>query len=182
MGSTVMRRRTIFAFCWIAIFGLGAGVVVAVGRVSSMHGFRAGWQGIPVYMALVAILARIANPKIVLGSHALWVVNPLRTYFIPREAIEDVSVDEGGTLEIHLAKGENVSVFAYSGSLVDHFFGTSDEASRRVKCWMDSKHRSGCDAISVRRCWTRCNPADIAAVLCIAISAIGGAWMVIGAT
>lgn len=106
MRQDVLRRRSWPILCGIVIVGLGVGMLAAVCKVTSVNGFRTGWQGMPIYLALAGICGRIANCKVILLEDALVVVNPLRSHILPNVAIRDVSVSDDGTLEVHLKKTE----------------------------------------------------------------------------
>lgn len=173
MNRVVLRRRSWPIFCRIALLGLGVGMFFAV-RTGE---FRTGWQGIPVYLAIAGILGRIANCKLVLRDDALLVVNPLRTHVVPRAMIHGVSVGDDGTLEVHLDRDRTISVYAFGGSLVDHFKGTSSEAERKIIGWLNSGHAVSDAKGAPQARWTRCAPADLSLILCVAISVAGAIWM-----
>lgn len=174
----VLRRRSLLAFSWVAIIGLGVGMLAAVCHVTSLHGFRVGWQGIPVYFALAGILGRIANPKIILRQCELLVVNPLQTYVVPKSDIRRVAPDDNGNLEIETNAECKISAFAFSGSVIDHFIGTADEASRKIARWsVDSAVGMSHSAIQKR--WTRCPLADLALLMCAATFGSGAIWMAV---
>ena len=178
MNSVVLRRGSWMAISWVVILGLGIGMLAAVYKVTSVNGFRTGWQGIPIYLALAGITGRVANCKMILCEDMLTVVNPMRSHSLPKAAIRDVSVGDDGTLEVHLDKDRTVSVFAFGGSLIDHFKGSSAEAQRRISAWLGSasaENESNALAPQVR--WTRCPAADASLVLCVALSVAGAIWM-----
>ncbi|WP_331762551.1 PH domain-containing protein (plasmid) [Streptomyces sp. NBC_01527] len=153
-------------------------MLAAVCKVTSVNGFRTGWQGIPIYLALVSICGRIANCKVILREDALMVVNPLRSHFLPKNAIRDVSVSDDGTLEVHLEEGRAVSVFAFGGSLADHFRGSSGEAERKISKWLHyARAVSESEAAAPQVRWTRCRSADVSLILGVAISGAGAIWM-----
>ncbi|MEW2458598.1 PH domain-containing protein [Streptomyces albus] len=154
-------------------------MIAAVWKVTSVNGFRVGWQGIPIYLAGVGVIVRVANCKVELRDATLLVVNPLRTHVIPRSAIQDVSVNDGGTLGVWIEDENEIQCYAFGGSLIDHFRGTSDKAERRIKEWFSS----GCADSRIEAIpqvfWTRCPPADLSIALCIAITGVGVTWMAI---
>lgn len=176
MSSTVLRRRSWLIIPWIFVPGLAIGMAAAVYKVSSMHGFQTGWQGIPVYLALVGVVGRVANCKAVLREEELLVINPLRTYIVPKAEIRDASVGDDGTLELRLDEGAKVSVFAFGGSLVDRLKGTSGEAARRIRGWLLSDHATDSAKATLQTQWTRCAPADFSILLCAVIAGIGAIW------
>ncbi|MFD5125707.1 hypothetical protein [Streptomyces sp. NPDC058385] len=146
-------------------------------KVTAMHGFREGWQGIPVFLAVAAICGRIANSKVVMRETVLMLVNPLRTYTIPKAMIRDVSVGDDGTLEVHLDQERKVAAFAFGGSLVDRMNGTSAKAQRNVRSWLNSSPAiEGTDkGLQVR--WSRCIWADLSLLLCVATAGMGALLM-----
>ncbi|WP_432058664.1 hypothetical protein [Streptomyces sp. bgisy022] len=148
-------------------------------KVTSVNGFRTGWQGIPIYLVLAGVCGRIANCKVVLREDALVVVNPLRTHVVPIVMIRSVSVGDDGTLEVWLDEERAIAVFAFGGSLVDRFKGTSSEAERKISEWLRSagtaSETKGTAAPQVR--WTRCRSADTSLVLCAAALGVGAIWM-----
>ncbi|MFF5280520.1 PH domain-containing protein [Streptomyces sp. NPDC013171] len=163
---------------WVVILGLGIGMLAAVYEVTSVNGFRTGWQGIPVFLVLAGIAGRVANSKVILGEDVLTVVNPLRTHHLPKAAICDASVGDDGTLEVRLDGDRTVSVFAFGGSLVDRFAGSSEKAQRKIDTWLlvtstgDQLH-----AADPQICWTRCPSADGALALSLALFVAGAIWM-----
>ncbi|MFF0425914.1 PH domain-containing protein [Streptomyces sp. NPDC004520] len=162
---------------WIVVLGLGIGMLAAVYKVTSVNGFRMGWQGMPVFLALAGIIGKVANCKVILGEDALTVVNPLRTHHLPKAAIRDVSVGDDGTLEVHLGGDRTVSAFAFGGSIVDRFKGSSEKARRRIDAWLLSPRTEiESQAADAQICWTRCPSADASLVLCLALSVVGGIW------
>ncbi|WP_149825847.1 hypothetical protein [Streptomyces tailanensis] len=172
-SQAVLRRRSWLIFCGIAIVGLGIGFSVAV----FVGDFRTGWQGMPIYLALAIILGRIANCKVILRDDALLVVNPLRTHIVPKALIRGALVGDDGSLEVELGEDRNISVFAFGGSLVDHFKGSSGEAARKISRWLDAPRATGEAQTALQVRWTRCKYADISLVLCAVISGVGAIWM-----
>ena len=181
MIQVVLRRRSWPILGGIVILGLGIGMVSAVCKVSAVSGFRAGWQGIPIYLALAGVCGRIANCKVILREEGLIVVNPLRSHFLPAWAIHDAVVADGGTLEVRLSEGRAVSVFAFGGSLIDRFRGSSRRAELEIRAWLSSvravsdvKSRTAPQAY-----WTRCLSADVSIALSAAVSGAGVIWMAV---
>ncbi|MFF4148288.1 hypothetical protein ACFY0A_45285 [Streptomyces sp. NPDC001698] len=178
MSQAVLRRRSWLVFFGIVIVGLGIGMLAAVCKVTSVNGFRTGWQGIPVYLAAAGICGRIANSKVILREDVLIVVNPLRSHILPKMAIHGVSVADDGTLEVRLSEDRSVAVFAFGGSLIDHFKGSSREAERKIGMWLDSAPAvSEPEAAAPQVRWTRCRSADASFVLCAVIAGAGAIWM-----
>ncbi|WP_141658525.1 hypothetical protein [Streptomyces mutabilis] len=142
-----------------------------------MNSFRMGWQGIPVYLALAAILGRIATCKVVLYEATLVVINPLRTHTIPRSALTRADVDDHGTLELHLHRDDKpIPAFAFGGSLVDRIKGTSEKAAHTITAWLNTPHASTAD-LPAQTHWTRSLYADAALALCAVTSVAGVLWM-----
>ncbi|MDJ1137453.1 hypothetical protein [Streptomyces iconiensis] len=173
MREIVLRRISWQVLFGVISLGIGIGMVVAIWRVTSVNGFRMGWQGIPVYLALVGFIGRIANCKIVLRDEVLVVVNPLQIHVIPKSAIRDIFVDDGGTLGVGIGEEQEISVFAFAGSLIDHFRGTSDKAERRINRWLSSGGVASETEATPQVTWTRCLPADLSLAFCVAITGIG---------
>ncbi|MEU7022940.1 hypothetical protein ABZ990_20095 [Streptomyces sp. NPDC046203] len=167
----VLRRVSWMVISWVTVVGLGIGMIAAVYNVTSVHGFRTGWQGIPVFFLLAGITGRVANCKVILEEDVLTVVGPLRTHRIPATAIRDVVHETGGSLEIDLGQEETLPVFAFGGSLVDYYVGSSRDAHYTVKAWWRSaRAKSESPAEGVRAGWTWCRPADLS----LAVAVIGG--------
>ncbi|MFE6100439.1 PH domain-containing protein [Streptomyces laurentii] len=181
MNSVVLRRVSWRVISWVGVIGLGIGTIAAVAKVTSVNGFRMGWQGIPVFFVLAGILGRIANCKVVLDEDALTVVGPLRTHRIPKATIRDVVVDENGTLDVHvLGREKGVAVFAFGGSLVDHYIGSSGKAQYRIKAWLGSDlKKTGAPTADPQISWTRCPSADASLILCLALIVVGVIWMAV---
>ncbi|MFJ1594476.1 PH domain-containing protein [Kitasatospora albolonga] len=180
MNHMVLRRVSWTVFFWISIVGLGVGMTVAVFLVSSESGFRTGWQGIPAFLVLAGLLGRIGNCKVILRDGVLTVVNPLRTHILPKSAIRGVSADDGGTLRFHLDHDREISAFAFGGSMIDHFVGSSAKAERKVETWLRSDpagSEAAAEAVAPQARWTRCASADAALVLAVVVAAVGAVWM-----
>ncbi|WP_329050970.1 hypothetical protein OG873_16255 [Streptomyces violaceus] len=135
--NVVLRRPGMLILAWVLLVGLGIVLPFAGFSVTMTHEFRQGWQGVPVYLGLAGALGRGANIKVILREETLTVVNYLRTYNIPANAIRDVEVDNNGNLRIYLNKElrlrilgriSNVYVTAFAGPLMDHFRGTSGKS------------------------------------------------------
>ncbi|MEU3251885.1 hypothetical protein [Streptomyces sp. NPDC006997] len=173
--TTVLRRRSWPVLCGIALVALGIGMAAAVWKVTSVSGFRSGWQGIPVYLALAGVLGRIAHCKVVLREDAALVVNPLRSHTLPRSAISAAGVDDHGTLELRLDEDHTVGAFAFGGSLVDRVRGTSEQAARTVTAWLNAPHST--PPAPPRAHWTRAPYADAALAACAVTAAVGALWM-----
>lgn len=77
MHSLVLRRSSWLIFFWIVIVGLGIGTLAAVLKVTSVNGFRMGWQGIPLCLAF----RRLQHP------HPVVVPRELLVDFGPKEAV-----------------------------------------------------------------------------------------------
>ncbi|MDT0489931.1 PH domain-containing protein [Streptomyces griseus] len=180
MSHVVLRRVSWMVFFGVALVGLGIGAVVAVLAVSAANGFREGWQAIPVFLAIAGFIGRIGNCKVIIRDEVLTVVNPLRTHILPKSAIRGVSVDGGGTLRFHLDQDREISSFAFGGSLIDHFVGSSGKAERKVEMWLRAdraESAAAAEAVAPQARWTRCTSADAAIVLGVVVAAVGGIWM-----
>lgn len=173
----VLRRTSWPVFFGVAILGIGIGMLAAVCKVTSVQGFRTGWQGIPVYLGLVGFIGRIANCKVVLRADVLLVINPLRTHLLPKRAIHGVSTADDGTLTVYLGGDRNVSVYAFGGSLIDHFRKTSGKAEHRISVWLHAESANCSAKMAPQIRWTRCTFADVSLVLCAVISGVGASWM-----
>ncbi|MFE0173686.1 hypothetical protein ACFWZ2_15315 [Streptomyces sp. NPDC059002] len=131
----------------------------------------------PIALLLAGVAGRVANCKVVLRNDVLLVINPLRTHIVPKMAIRGVSVSDDGTLEVQLDEDRIISVFAFGGSLVDRFKGTSGEAARKIGIWLRSGHEASGTKLAPHGHWTRCGLADISLALCAATSGVGVIWM-----
>jgi hypothetical protein len=142
-----------------------------------MHGFRQGWQGIPVYLAVCALLGRIASSKVCLFEDHLVITNPLRTYTVPRELVHLAVANAGGTLVVSTTEHQAIAVFGFGGSIVDHFIGTTHEAETRIGQWIQATNRRtrkrGSGSSQIKKSWTRCPWPDAAACLALACLAAG---------
>ncbi|MEV7797259.1 hypothetical protein AB0O68_35795 [Streptomyces sp. NPDC087512] len=173
----VLRRRSWLIFCGMTIIGLGVGMSAAVLKVTSLQGFRAGWQGIPVYLGIVAALGWIANCKVILRDEALVVINPLRTIIIPKGGIDDVALGDDGALEFHVDGARKVTAFAFGGSLVGHIAGTNSKAREDIRSWLNSSQTIKDVSGDVQVLWTRCAWAEVSLLLCIVTTGVGGISM-----
>ncbi|MBQ0983535.1 hypothetical protein KBZ10_03110 [Streptomyces sp. F63] len=173
----ILRRRSWPIIFGILVVGLGVGMSFAVLKVSSMSGFRTGWQGVPIYLALAGVSGRIANCKVVLREADLLVINPLRTHTIPLGLIGGASVSDDGTLEVRIDEYRKIPAFAFGGSLIDHYVGSSEGAKRKIDDWLDSRRPVSEVKTTLLVRWTRCTPADFSLALSVVISVAGAVWM-----
>jgi hypothetical protein len=118
----------------------------------------------------------------VLRDDVLLVVNPLRTHRIPKNLIRGASVGDDGTLEVNLDEDRSISAFAFGGSLIDRFKGSSGEASRRIGIWLRTDTVENSDEAGIQMRWTHCVPADLAIVFSVATAGTGAIWMVLSAS
>ncbi|CAL9566277.1 hypothetical protein SUDANB51_04734 [Streptomyces sp. enrichment culture] len=176
-SQAVLRRRSWPIFCAIVLVGLGIGMLAAVLKVTSVNGFRTGWQGVPIYLAVASVMGRIAGCKVILRDDALLVVNPLRTHIVPKVLIRGASVSDDGTLEVNLDEDRSIAAFAFGGSLVDRFRKTSSGAEQEINSWLRSGRAASDAEADLRVRWTRCMPADLAFVLCGVVAGAGAIWM-----
>jgi hypothetical protein len=149
----------------------------AVWKVASVNGFRTGWQGVPIYLALAGICGRIANCKVLLRENELLLINPLRTHIVPKVLIRGASIGDDGTLSVDLGGNRTVSAFAFGGSLVDRFRGTSGEARQKINSWLLSSNAVSNGETHTQIRWTRCAPADFSLILCVVTASVGAMWM-----
>lgn len=177
MDSIRLRRKSWQMLLWAAILGLGIAMIAAVYQVTATHGFRTGWQGIPVYFALIGIAGQVANCSVILRDDALLVVNPLRTHIVPKSNVNGVSVGDDGTLEVYIDRGQRISVFAFGGSLIDRFKDTSSKAERAIDSWLRSDRAVSETKVIAQARWTRSAIADWSFILCVVISVAGVIWM-----
>lgn len=130
-----------------------------------------------MYLALCAVLGRITSSKVCLFADRLVIVNPLRTYTVPRELVGSVLANDGGTLIVRTTESREIAVFGFGGSVVDHFIGTTREAEKRMNDWIqktDHPDRAqGPKSPQFREAWTRCPWPDTAAYLALACVAAG---------
>ncbi|MBM7056029.1 hypothetical protein [Streptomyces durocortorensis] len=89
--------------------------------------------GVAACLGTIVLTRRIGTARIILGKSELKVVNPVFTYRVPYRLVMDVDTSTGGTLTVHTTEGEEIHSTAFGGSLLDHFFGTSDRAVARIK-------------------------------------------------
>ncbi|MFE0729339.1 PH domain-containing protein [Streptomyces antibioticus] len=176
--QTALRRPSWPVLHGIVIIGLGIGMLAAVCKVTSASGFRSGWQGIPVFLALAGICGRVARCRVELRQDTLLVINPLRTHIVPRVAIRSVSVGDDGTLEVQLDEDQKISVFAFGGSLLDRVRDTSGEAERKITGWLHATRPvDEPEAPPPQVRWTRCRSADASLALSVVVSGAGALWM-----
>lgn len=177
---TVLRRRSWPILFGIATVALGIGMAAAVYKVTSVNGFRSGWQGIPIFLAIAGILGRIASCKVVMRDGSLMVVNPLRTHVVSKDFVHSAAVNDDGTLEVRLTEGDALSSFAFGGSLIDRFRGTSDAAAVAVNGWLQAE--SSVSEVNAERTarWTRCRAADWAILAGFVSAGCGAAFMALG--
>ncbi|MGW1204056.1 hypothetical protein [Streptomyces cyaneofuscatus] len=175
--TAVLRRRSWSVIFGIAVVGLGAGMLLAVVKVTSMSGFRTGWQGIPVYLVIAGLIGRIVNCKVVLRKDALTVINPLRTHTLPKSVIKSAAPGEDGGLEVTLSGGRTVPVFAYGGSFIDHFRGTSGAAAETINRWLRTGSEPDGSSAGAAVSWTRCRLADLSVLSGVLLAGGGALWM-----
>ncbi|MGW2403974.1 hypothetical protein ACWCXK_05510 [Streptomyces sp. NPDC001739] len=131
--------------------------------------------GLTACFATIFLVQRICRTRVLILHDEVCVVNALFTYSVARDVVAQVFVDAAGNLKINTTSGEEVYVAAYSGSLIDHFVGSSDRAAEKIRQHVKMKTATSRDS-AVRRGLAVSWLSDVwlvAAVICAIWTAIG---------
>ncbi|WP_158795056.1 hypothetical protein [Streptomyces sp. NRRL S-337] len=131
--------------------------------------------GLTASFATIFLVQRVCRSRVLIFQDEVCVVNAVFKYSVARSAVAQVFVDLGGNLTLETTGGEEVYVAAYSGSLIDHFVGSSDRAAKTIRQHVKMKTATSRDS-AVRRGLAISWLSDIwlvAAVICAVWTAIG---------
>ncbi|WP_328383702.1 hypothetical protein OHS81_07710 [Streptomyces sp. NBC_00400] len=131
--------------------------------------------GLTASFATIFLVQRICRTRVLIVGDEVCVVNAVFEYTVARGAVAQVLVDMGGSLKLKTVSGEEVYVGAYSGSLIDHFVGSSDRAADVIRQHVKVKTKAPRGSV-VRRGLAISWLSDIwlvAAVICAVWTAIG---------
>ncbi|MFJ6604097.1 hypothetical protein [Streptomyces lydicus] len=168
-----LRRKSQRILQWSSsavLLFLAALVVERMG----FHGRNKAEVGLTASFATIFLVQRICRSRVLILQDEICVVNAVFKYSVARSAVAQVFVDIGGNLKLKTASGEEVYVAAYSGSLIDHFVGSSDRAAKRIRQYVKMKTATSRDS-AVRRGLAISWLSDIwlvAAVICATWTAI----------
>jgi hypothetical protein len=171
----ILRRTSFRVLSWIATAGFG---VVAVGLVISLtHGFDGGpISGVAACFFAIAVIRRIMGSRIVLGSSALTVINPLISYTVSYGAVAEVRGGSGETLNLVTQGGEEIYCTGFGGSFIDSFVKSADRAAKRIEQQV-RRRRGAAQQPHVTKKFTVSWIADvctIGAVVCAVTAAVVG--------
>ncbi|MBV7670665.1 hypothetical protein STHAL_14460 [Streptomyces halstedii] len=175
LGKSVIRlRRKSWRYAsWIMFSSLGAGMVLAVIKVSSKHGFGEGWKGIPVLLVFYGFVGRIVSSEVRLSHDSLTVVNPLRTYTLPRSSRLRALKDSSGSLQVTSEESGTIDAFAFGGSIIDGFVGTVAKVEREIASWVNAEVPTKSLSVKYEKKWTRCRWSDLSLLLALLVTAVG---------
>ncbi|MFC9500718.1 hypothetical protein [Streptomyces sp. NPDC056982] len=128
----VLRRTSFRVLSWAMTVGFG---LVAVGLIISLaYNLEGGpASGVAACFFTIALCRRLLGSRIVLGSSAVTVVNPLITYRVPYTAIGEVRGGKGGTLNLVTRTGDEIYSTGFGGSITDYFVGSTECAADRIE-------------------------------------------------
>jgi hypothetical protein len=173
--AEILRRASFRVLSWIATAGFG---VVAVGLIISLaYSFEGGpISGVAACFFAIAVTRRIMGSRIVLGSSALTVVNPLITYTVPYGAVAEVRGGGGETLNLVTQRGDEIYCTGFGGSFIDSFVKSADRAAKRIEQQV-RRRRGATQRTHVTKKLTVSWVADvcaIGAIVCAVTAAIVG--------
>ncbi len=166
-----MRRRSWPVLTWGGIGALWALYSTILDAALEHEDYRNAWFIAAAFLTVTAILRRIGSCRIILAQGVLVVANPISSYHIPCGAVTNVYVSDAGGMRIEVRQGREISPFAFSGSLLDTFFRTSERATMEVSEWAGRCIKS--PIVETRSRARACLSADIPLVLALTC-VIGG--------
>jgi hypothetical protein len=174
----ILRKKSMQFFFWGSVSTLGVLMCFAVLAVSRAQGFAEGVLGCSAYLAFVSFAARIYSAKLVVTPNSLSVVNPIRTYVIPRHLVAWSLVGSDGGLRVATRDGTEIPVFAFGGSIADKLAGTSKRVEKELAEWLQGSTGEqfvGLDSETVSRI-TACKVGDAMMILAVFIAFISYAF------
>ncbi|MFF0965509.1 hypothetical protein ACWDQO_06870 [Streptomyces sp. NPDC003703] len=117
---------------------------MAAGLIISLtYSFKGGpISGVAACFFTIALTRRIMGSRIVLGSSALTVVNPLITYTVPYRAVAEVRGGGGETLNLVTQQGDEIYCTGFGGSLIDSFVKSADRAAECIEQQVRRRRRA----------------------------------------
>ncbi|GAB7029652.1 hypothetical protein AB0G35_25440 [Streptomyces sp. NPDC021749] len=149
-ATVKLRRKSQRILQWFfatLLLALGA---LAVNKMG-FAGPNKAQVGLTACFASIFLIQRISRRRILISQGELRIVNAIFEYRVACAAVAQVLVDTGGNLRLKTAGGEEIYVAAYSGSLIDHFVGSSDRAAETIRRHMPKKTTSAPDSAVHRR-------------------------------
>lgn len=173
-GAVKLRRKSLRILQWsfsVILLFMAAFVVDRMG----FHGPNKAEVGLTASFATTFLVQRIARRRVLIFQDEVCVVNAVFKYSVARGAVAQVLVDGGGNLKLKAVNGEEVYAATYSGSLIDHFVGSSDRAAETIRRYVKAKRAASGDSV-VRRNLAISWLSDIwlvAAVICAVWTVMG---------
>ncbi|MBB1243141.1 hypothetical protein GL263_06110 [Streptomyces durbertensis] len=149
-GRRKLRRKSWLVFSVIAgaAFPL---IYVAMGLTRGFTGPDSGSVGAAM-CAMPVLLGRYGSTGVLLSEGSLKAVGLFGVVEVPYVSVRMVTVGSGGSLEIHAADGRVVAPICFWGSIIDHFFKTSDKAALAIRERLpDGRFEEGLDVPPVSR-------------------------------
>ncbi|WNF26845.1 hypothetical protein RI138_08340 [Streptomyces sp. C11-1] len=149
-------------------------IAAAAADLASSGDARGPLSGVAAALGTIALTRRIGAARVVLGKSELKIVNPIFTYRVPYRLVTEVNTSEDGTLTVHTSDGVEINATAFGGSLLDHYFRTSDRAVTRVQEIVRQRRGPRKDDDRSRRAITVSWIADICLLgtVCVAVAAL----------
>ncbi|MEX2974259.1 hypothetical protein [Streptomyces sp. C184] len=173
-AAVKLRRKSPRVLQWFfsaLLLFLAALVVEKMG----FHGPNKAEVGLTASFATIFLMQRIFRTRVLIFRDEVCVVNAVFKYSVACNAVAQVLVDIRGNLKLKTVNGEEIYVAAYSGSLIDHFVGSSDRAAETIRQHMNKKAATARD-FAVRRGLEISWLSDIwliAAVICAVWTVMG---------
>lgn len=159
---------------WAGVILLWAMYVVVLLAALAREDYGTAWFFASALCVNSALLRRIGSCRLVLHTGFLLVENAISTHRVPYKDIRDVELTSSGGIRIATFQGDEVRPFAFGGSLVDAFFGTSERAVAEIRKRVPGRAQAprGEQAESGRRL-RHCRSADLFLILAAVTAAAG---------
>lgn len=144
-----LRRKSPRILQWL-FSGLLLFLAALVVERMGFHGPNKAEVGLTASFATIFLIQRIFRTRVLIFQDEVCVVNAVFKYSVARSAVAQVLVDIRGNLKLKTTSGEEIYVAAYSGSLIDHFVGSSERAAEAIRQHVKMKTAAPRDS-AVRR-------------------------------
>ncbi|WP_164492898.1 hypothetical protein [Streptomyces lydicus] len=146
----MLRRKSQRILQWffsMLLLALAALVVKKMG----FGGPNKAQVGLTASFATIFLVQRISRARVLISYGEVCVINAIFKYNVALGVVAQVVIDNRGNLKLKVAGGEEIYAAAYSGSLIDHYVGSSDRAAQAIRQHAKKQTTAPHDSVVRRR-------------------------------